>query len=149
MKAKVNKIVESINKAKIIFNNIIDIKVDIFEKEYVTIITTIDKSIILNGINDKFNCELAKALLDTLKTLAKENDAPVDVKASFKEYFEIDEDFANMILKQISINSIICNGAWMMINKFISNIISIGFYNIFLYAVVLILIHQGIAQLLA
>ena len=111
MKAKVNKIVESINKAKIIFNNIIDIKIDILEKEYVTIVTMIDKSIVLNGINDKFNCELAKALLDTLKTLAKENDVPVDVKESFKEYFEIDEDFANMILKQISINSIICNGA--------------------------------------
>ena len=111
MKAKVNKIVESINKAKIIFNNIIDIKIDIFEKEYVTIVTMIDKSIVLNGINDKFNCELAKALLDTLKTLVKENDVPVDVKESFKEYFEIDEDFVNMILKQISINSIICNGA--------------------------------------
>lgn len=111
MKAKVNRIVESINKEKIIFNDIIDIKIDIFEKEYVTIVTMIDKSIVLNGINDKFNCELAKALLDTLKTLSKENDVPVDVKESFKEYFEIDKDFANMILKQISINSIICNGA--------------------------------------
>jgi len=36
-----------------------------------------------------------------------------------------------------------------MINKFIANIIAMGFYNIFLYATVLILIHQGIAQLLA
>ena len=36
-----------------------------------------------------------------------------------------------------------------MINKFITNIIAMGFYNIFLYATVLILIHQGIAQLLA
>lgn len=36
-----------------------------------------------------------------------------------------------------------------MINKFISNIISMGFYNIFLYAAVLILIHIGIAFLLA
>ena len=36
-----------------------------------------------------------------------------------------------------------------MINKFIANIISMGFYNIFLYATVLILIHQSIAFLLA
>ena len=36
-----------------------------------------------------------------------------------------------------------------MINKFIANIISMGFYNIFLYATVLILIHLGIAFLLA
>lgn len=36
-----------------------------------------------------------------------------------------------------------------MINKFITNIIAMGFYNIFLYATVLVLVHQGIAQLLA
>jgi hypothetical protein len=36
-----------------------------------------------------------------------------------------------------------------MISKFVTNIIAMGFLNIFLYATVLILIHQGIAQLLA
>ena len=36
-----------------------------------------------------------------------------------------------------------------MINKFINQIIHLGFYNIILYAFVLILIHQSIALLLA
>lgn len=110
MKAKVNKIVESINKEKIIFNDMIDIKVDRFGKEYITTINMIDRSVVLNGISDKFNCELAKSLLDTLKILTKEDDSPNDVKESFKQYFEIDEDFVNMILKQISINAILLNG---------------------------------------
>lgn len=110
MKAKVNKIVESINKEKIIFNDMIDIEVDRFGKEYITIVNMIDRSVVLNGISDKFNCELAKSLLDTLKILTKEVDSPNDVKESFKSYFEIDEDFANMILKQISINAILLNG---------------------------------------
>ena len=110
MKAKVNKIVESINKEKIIFNDMIDIKVDRFDKDYITTINMINGSVVLSGINDKFNCELAKSLLDTLKMLSKEDDSPDDVKESFKSYFEIDEDFANMILKQISINAILLNG---------------------------------------
>ncbi len=110
MKAKVNKIVESINKEKIIFNDMIDIKVDRFGKDYITTINMINGSVVLSGINDKFNCELAKSLLDTLKILSKQDDIPTDIKESFKTYLELDEDYANMILKQISINSIICNG---------------------------------------
>ncbi|MGL5752141.1 MAG: hypothetical protein ACRCXT_16530 [Paraclostridium sp.] len=110
MKAKVNKIVESINKEKIIFNDMIDIKVDRFDKDYITTINMINGSVVLSGINDKFNCELAKSLLDTLKILSKQDDIPTDIKEAFKTYLELDEDYANMILKQISINSIICNG---------------------------------------
>lgn len=36
-----------------------------------------------------------------------------------------------------------------MIGKFVANVVEMGFSNILLYAAVLILIHQGIAQLLA
>lgn len=110
MKSKVNKIVEMINKEKIIFNNIIDINVDKFGKEYIVIINMIDKSVVLDGINDKFNCELAKGLLGTLKVLSMQEDFPKDIKESFNHYFELDEEFASMILIQISINAIMLDG---------------------------------------
>ena len=36
-----------------------------------------------------------------------------------------------------------------MLNRFINNIFQMGFFNIFLYALVLLIIHQSIALLLA
>ena len=100
-----SKIVGAINKENLDLSNIVKVGILDFNSEYMVIVKTKEKDIILNGLSYQLECEMCKMFLDTMVKLSNEQDCPESFKA-----LEIDNGFVDTVLKEVILNTLVTQG---------------------------------------
>lgn len=101
MKSIENEIAESINKSKIIVDEIISSKIEKFNDNYMVIVRTNKKDIAIEGLTTRKQCELTKVFIETLMKLSKTKDRP---EGFFEVEIEVSQDFIEMLLSNVALN---------------------------------------------